>query len=208
MKQRAAKLTPEQLLFLRGLTDEQLAFPGMPARNETRVPEWMTVVSRIFSSRKSRSVLRVISTIKARYETLPLAISLADGEFWTGIPNEILEAHRQHGLFASEHAVLLVLYQKCWYMRPGKDPEWMPVSLDGFAVATGLDRRTVQRAIKSLEELDIVGVLHRGSGRGVRNLYIVKPASEWKSKPKLNRDTHDPISSLERFRDLRVNEQQ
>jgi len=191
------------------MSDQQV-FAFMPERVPTDVPEWMTVVSRIFSSRKSRSVLRVISGIKSRYETLPLAFSLADSEYWTGIPNEILEAHRQHGLIASEHAVLLVLYQKCWYMRPGQEPQWVPVSLEGFAVATGLDRRTIQRAVKGLEELRIIGVLHRGSGRGVRNQYVVKPAAEWVARPKVNRVMGVPISPFLTSQPsaLQVNEQQ
>ncbi len=185
------------------MTPEQLAFPDMPEREATGVPEWMTVVSRIFSSRKSRSVMKVISGIKRRYDTLPLAISFADGERWTGIPNEILDAHRQHGLTPSEHCVLVFLYQKCWYMRPGRDPEPTAISFDGFAVATGLDRRTVRRAIAGLEELCIIRVIHRGRGRGVMNMYLISPAVEWKKKPEKKGDEIAPFSIVRPARESR-----
>jgi hypothetical protein len=188
--------TVRDLIALQNLgTQLPLPLDDFPTADKIVVPDWMRVYARLTESRKSRAVLRVIKDIKASRH-LPYAVGLADGEFWTGIPNEILEAQRRHHLSGAEHAVLVFLYSKCWYKKPGGDALWPAISLDGFAAATGLDRRTVQRALNVLEGLQIIGVLHRGRGRGVRNLYAVRPATDWLEKAQSNRGEIAPISVL------------
>src|SRR2546430_82092 len=103
------------------------------------------------------------------------------------VPRAIIAALARLNLTAGDLRVMLVIYDELYHYVPKDSPAGLPKGISAYAFRrmTGLPRRTIKRAVRNLERLNLISV--ERVGREV-SIFRVNSPEQWRqTAPRVGR---------------------